>query len=127
MADKKMIFMAEDDSFMVKIYAKVFTLEGFELKVAENGEVAINMLNSIPEKPSVFLLDVMMPNVDGFKLYEYIKSQEKYKNVPVVFLTNLYSPEDAEKAKNMGAKLYLVKSDNSSQDVVSTLKKLIGA
>lgn len=121
----KTIFMAEDDSFLLKIFGKVFTLEGFDLKVAKNGTEAKEAMTQMQEAPSVFLLDVMMPGMSGFELFEYIKSQEKLKNVPVIFFTNLYSDDDAKKAKDMGANMYLLKSDNYPQDVVAKIKSLI--
>ncbi len=117
--------MAEDDSFLLDIFSKVLSLEGFELHLAKDGIAAKESLTKMQTPPSLFLLDIMMPGLSGFELFEFIKSEERFKNVPVVFLTNLYSDEDAQKVKEMGAKLYLLKSNNAPEDVVVKIKNLL--
>ncbi len=121
----KSIFIADDDTLMIDIYTKVFAEDGFQVFGAQDGEQAKNMLVSENLNPDVFLFDVMMPKMTGFELFEFVKSQDKYKDTPIVFLTNLYDPKDVEKAKTMGADLYLVKSDSDPKEVVEKINGLI--
>jgi len=123
--NKKTIFICEDDSMMLEIYSKGFSLEGFNTMIARDGEEAKGILEKGAEKPSVFLLDIMMPKSNGFELLEYIKSRPDLKDTPTVFLTNIFSKDDIDKAKQLGVDLYLVKSENTPQELVEKVRTFI--
>lgn len=117
-------FIAEDDKFMLRLYERVFKLAGHTLEVAEDGEEAVTRLAALNPKPSVIVLDVMMPKLNGFEVLEKIKKDPTLKDIPVAMLTNLSGEEDKKKALALGAKVYLVKSDNEPKHVVDEVIKL---
>ena len=121
------IFMAEDDPLMIRMYERAFRLNGYELEMASDGEEAVSKLQKMAPKPTLILLDVMMPKLSGFDVLRAIKQDANLKNVPVIMLTNLAGQEDAEKALALGAVLYLVKSQYNPKQVVDKVKEMITA
>jgi len=119
------LFLAEDDPLMSRMYERAFTKEGFSLKMAFDGEEAVNVLKSMDPKPTIALLDVMMPKKSGFDVLREMKADDKLKNIPVILLTNLAGEKDAEKGLELGAVLYLVKSQYSPKETVSKIKEII--
>lgn len=123
----KLLFMAEDDPLMSRMYERAFRLAGDDLVIAHDGEEAITLLQKADPKPAVILLDIMMPKINGFDVLRKIKEDEKLKNIPVIMLTNLAGDSDAEKALSLGAVLYLVKSQYNPKDIVAKVKEIIAA
>ena len=121
------IFMAEDDPLMSRMYEKAFRMSGYELEMALDGEEALSKLEKMEHPPTVILLDVMMPKVNGFDVLRKVKENEKLKKIPVIMLTNLAGENDAEKALGLGAVLYLVKSQYDPKEIVNKVKEIIAA
>ena len=124
MPDKKRkILLVEDDSMIVEMYKLRFEEEGFEVTVTEKGSEAIELASSL--KPDIMLLDIILPEVDGFNILQSLKSEEKTKSLPILMLTNLAQESDKEKAISMGANDYLVKSQHTPSDVLQKVKEII--
>lgn len=119
------LFLAEDDPLMSRMYERAFKLSGFNLEITFDGEDAINTLKSMPQKPTIILLDVMMPKKSGFDVLREIKADPNLKNIPVILLTNLAGEKDAEKGLELGAVLYLVKSQYSPKETVEKVKEIV--
>lgn len=119
------LFMAEDDPLMSRMYERAFRLGGHELTMAFDGKEALAALQKIEPKPVLIMLDVMMPNMNGFDVLRQIKQDEKLKNIPVIMLTNLAGDADAEKALGLGAVLYLVKSQYDPKEIVNKVGEII--
>ncbi|MEK7581901.1 MAG: response regulator [Patescibacteria group bacterium] len=119
------IFMAEDDPLMGRMYERAFRASGYELEIALDGEEAISKLEKMESAPTIMLLDVMMPKINGFDVLRKVKQNEKLKSVPVVMLTNLAGQADAEKALSLGAVLYLVKSQYDPKEILNKVKEII--
>ena len=124
---KKLILLIEDDSFIQRLYQKTFQLHGYEIEAAFDGDQAITKLETMKEKPTIILLDIMMPKTSGFDVLRYLKSKEKFKNIPVVVLTNLDRKEDEEKVLELGAVSYLIKSQYEPSEVVDKVQEIINA
>jgi DNA-binding response OmpR family regulator len=122
-----LLFMAEDDPLMSRMYERAFRLGGHELTMVFDGEAAMRTLQEMNPKPSVIILDVMMPKSSGFEVLKKVKGDEKLKSTPVILLTNLAGQEDAEKGLSMGAIMYLVKSQYSPKQVVEKVEEIIKA
>lgn len=114
------VLIIEDDKFLSKIYKTKLGKEGIDADFAHDGEEGLKKLRE--EKPKVVLLDLVMPKMDGFQVLETVQSDQELKSVPILVLSNLGQEEDIEKAKNLGAKDFIVKSDTSIQAVVDKLK-----
>ena len=119
------IFIIEDDPLMIRMYEKTFKLSGYEVEMAFDGEEALSKLKTAGNKPTLILLDVMMPKMNGFDVLKALKQDAGLKNVPVVMLTNLAGESDAEKGIGMGAVTYLVKSQYDPKQVVDKVKEII--
>jgi len=123
--DKKKILLIEDDLMISGMYKKKLDQDGFEVLVANNGSDGLDMAKS--EKPDLILLDIIMPQLDGFTVLEEIKKIDKLNKVPVIMLTNLGTDEDKEKGKKLGANGYLIKSSMTptqmAQEVTKNLNK----
>lgn len=120
---KTKILIVEDDIFMMKLYSKVFALEGFEVATAVNGQEG--MLHVYKESPEIILLDIMMPEMNGLEMLEKVKGDPATKNIPVIMLTNLAGKTEADTAIAKGAAKYIVKSENDPKQVVVIVKELL--
>jgi len=103
------ILIAEDDKFLANAYRVKFTKAGDEVKMASDGKEAIAMLGDF--RPDVILLDLVMPNMDGFATLKALKKNPTTQKIPVIIASNLGQKEDMEKALALGAKEFVVKSD----------------
>ena len=79
------------------------------------------------EKPTLVLLDIMMPKMNGFEVLKKIKADSSSKNIPVILLTNLGGEDDAKKGLEMGAVAYLIKSDYTPDEVIAKIKEILSA
>ena len=118
------LFLAEDDPLMSRMYERAFTAGGFDLKIAFDGEQAITGLKAADPKPTIAVLDVMMPKKSGFDVLRAMKEDASLKGIPVILLTNLAGQEDAEKGLELGAVAYLVKSQYSPKEIVDKVKEI---
>jgi len=118
------ILLAEDDIQLVDMYSRKFAFDGFDTKVAEDGQKAIDVLKE-GFKPDVVILDVMMPMVNGLEVLKYIKDQKEFEDMIVIMLTNLSDEKTAEKIYELGATEYLVKAELTPLEVSNKVKELI--
>ncbi len=113
---KNKILLAEDDRLICRAYEASLKQEGFDVVCAHDGEEALQKLGEFT--PDLILLDLIMPNKNGFEFLEAIKPDAKLKKIPVIVLSNLGQESDIERAKALGAVGYLIKSDSSIQKIV---------
>lgn len=125
MADevKKQILIAEDDKFLSSLLKAKLEKEGFAVTQCYDGAEVLTTLKTI--LPGAVLLDVIMPKVSGFEVLKAISIDPRLNTIPVVMLTNLAQDSDMEKAKQLGAKDYLVKVKNSVDAIVAKVKTLV--
>jgi len=121
----KILLIVEDDPLMARMYQKIFTFEKYDVDTAENGEVGLDKARKI--KPTVILLDIMMPKMNGMQVLEKLKADPETKGIPVIMLTNLAGEKDAEAALMKGAVKYIVKSEYDPKQVVNMVKEIIAA
>ncbi|NMB70263.1 response regulator [candidate division WWE3 bacterium] len=119
------VLLIEDEVLILRMYEKIFAYEGFEVITAEEGSEGIEKAKS--EHPSIILLDIMMPKMDGLKVLELIKQEPELKDIPVVMLTNLSSDTVIKEAFTKGAAGYLVKSEIVNDRIVNEVKQYIKA
>jgi two-component system OmpR family response regulator/two-component system alkaline phosphatase synthesis response regulator PhoP len=120
---KKIILIVEDDLFLIRAYQIKFEKEGFEVWVASDGNLAMARLQGNP--PDIVLLDLMLPGVNGFDILEDIRKSPKWKDVPVIILTNLGQEQDKKKGEALGVKDYIVKANVKISEVVERVKKYV--
>ena len=115
----KKILVVEDEKPLTEALRSKLEHEGFEVYVAKNGEEGITMLND--DEFDLVLLDLLMPKIDGFGVLEEIK--KKHLKVPVFIQTNFDEPSDEERAKDLGAQAFFLKSDTPIAELVEEIKK----
>lgn len=124
MAENKLkVLLVEDESMIVDMYKMRLEGDGFEVLVTDKGSEAIEMAKK--DKPDIILLDVILPETDGFSILQNLKSDSKTKNIPVMMLTNLGQESDKEKGGQLGAVEYFIKSQHTPADVLSAVKRII--
>lgn len=117
------ILVAEDDPFLSNAYRVKLTKEGFEVRLARDGQEAVNALKDFT--PDLILLDLVMPVKDGFTTLGEIRSDDRFKLVPVIIASNLGQKEDIEKGMALGASDFIIKSDLSMENLVQKMRNLL--
>ncbi|MFA5360325.1 MAG: response regulator [Patescibacteria group bacterium] len=121
--DKIKIFLIEDDSFLLSMYATKFEIENFKVIMAEDGDKGVRL--AAKEMPDIILLDILLPKMDGFEVLGEIKANPKIAKIPVILLTNLSQKDEIDKGLKMGAADYLIKAHFMPSEVVDKIKKLL--
>jgi len=120
------ILHVEDNADDVMLVGLAFRKTGTSavLEVATDGEKAITFLSNCGESPPVcVLLDIKLPSISGFEVLAWIRSQPRFKRLPVIMLTSSLLPADINRAYDLGANSYLVKPPEL--DSLVTLAKTI--
>jgi CheY-like chemotaxis protein len=120
---KKQILIAEDDKFLSSLLKAKLEKEGFAVLQAYDGEDVLAVLKTA--HPACILLDVIMPKISGFEVLKAISVDPRINTIPILMLTNLAQESDMEKAKQLGAREYLVKVKNSVDAIVAKIKALV--
>lgn len=118
-----MILLIEDDEMISAMYKTKFTMEKLQLVTATDGETGLKLAKE--RTPSLVLLDIILPKIDGFQVLQAMKADQTLKAVPVVLLTNLGQESDIEKGKKLGADDYFVKASHTPADIVAKVKTVL--
>lgn len=119
----KRVLIIEDDPFIADVYVLKLESEGYDVETAEDGMKGLSMLKN--NKYDIILLDILMPNLDGFKVLEQIKMRPDISKVPVIILTNLSQKKDIQKGIDLGASDYIIKTKFTPTEVVKTIAKVL--
>lgn len=122
---EKWVCIIEDDVFINKAYASKFAHEKIAIKIAEDGEEGLRLLQS-NSTPSLILLDLMLPKKNGFEVLREVKKDPLLKDVPVIVLTNLGQESDAKRGLALGANEYLVKANIKIDELVKKVQYYLG-
>ena len=117
------VLIVEDDPLMSRMYEKIFLFEKYEVDLAHDGQEGYEKAQS--GKPTVIMLDVMMPKMNGLQVLEKLKADPATKGIPVIMLTNLAGQQDAETALSKGAVKYLIKSEHEPKEVTDIVKEIL--
>lgn len=119
----KKIVLVEDDPFLSEIYITKFEEAGYVVEVADDGEEGLEKIKN--GKPDIVLLDIILPKLTGLEIMEELQKDESFKETPIIVLSNLGADEDVQKAMDMGAKGYLVKSQYTPSEVVARVEEMV--
>jgi DNA-binding response OmpR family regulator len=122
-AGKNKVLIIEDDAFISDMYRLKLESEGFNVKIAEDGQKGLEQLKK--EKPDLVLLDVVMPKMDGYAVLQNIKENREMQDVPVVMLTNLGQKDNVEKGLKMGALDYVIKAHFTPTEVAEKVGEIL--
>ncbi len=120
----KKILLVEDEKIMINLLEKKLIQEGYDVRVAVNGEEGLKAMRE--EKPDIVLLDIIMPKMGGFEVMEEMGKDPVLKEIPIVIISNSGQPVELDKAKELGAKDWLIKTEFDPQEVVEKVEKQIG-
>ncbi|OGD95156.1 hypothetical protein A3A48_04260 [Candidatus Curtissbacteria bacterium RIFCSPLOWO2_01_FULL_37_9] len=115
------MLVAEDDRFYSNIYKTKLSKEGYEVEVANNGDQALKIAKE--KTPDLILLDLIMPNKDGFELLKELREDNNLKKVKIIILSNLGQEEDIKRVRVYGVVDYLVKTNISIHTVIDKIKE----
>ncbi|PWB39031.1 MAG: response regulator [Parcubacteria group bacterium] len=118
---KAKILFIDDDNFLRKVYKAELSENGYEVLLAAHGEEGLVLAKG--EKPDLIILDMIMPQKNGFEVLAELKKDSNTKNIPVIILSNLGQEKDIERGLSMGAVEYLVKDNMSLEAVITKLKR----
>lgn len=104
---KKVILIADDSSTMRKFVSFSLTMKNFEVIAAEDGMDALEKLSQT--RVDLAIVDLNMPNMDGFELIETIRGSQDYAELPVIILSSERSEATIARGKAVGANSYIVK------------------
>lgn len=117
------VLIVEDDQLIQRMYSKIFTFEKYEVITASDGEEGLEKARAT--KPTIILLDVMMPKMNGMQVLEKLKADPDTKHIPVIILSNLAGENDIETALSKGAVKYIIKSEYDPKEVADMVEEVI--
>ncbi len=111
--EKPLILIVDDNPRNLQFIGNVLSKNGYEPAVTMNGSQALEFLNQ--ESAELILLDIMMPEIDGYEVCKKLKSNSATRNIPVIFLTAKTETEDIVKGFDVGAVDYVTKPFNPAE------------
>ena len=119
---KHKILIIEDEPVHLNVIKSKLEFEGYNVVTAMDGEEGFNLIKS--EKPSLVLLDIILPKMNGFEVLEHL--QKEGISVPVIVVSNSGQPVEVDKALKMGVRDYLVKAEFNPADVLEKVEGVLG-
>ena len=119
----KKILLVEDEEIIYSLLKKKLNQQGYEVSIATDGKEGLEKIER--EKPDLVLLDIIMPKMGGFEVMEEMKKKEELKDIPVIVISNSGQPVELDKARSLGAKDWLIKTEFDPQEVIEKVKKYI--
>ena len=116
----KKIAIIEDDQAISQMYRIKFENEGYQVETAENGRIGLEMIEKI--KPAIVLLDLMMPEMNGYVMLAKLRDTDWGKDVKVVILTNVGEQEIPSHVKELGVSAIIIKADMTPRQVADVVK-----
>ena len=116
------ILVIDDNDIQLEFLEHLFATHGYSCHTTADNSNAIKIIQEI--KPRLVLLDIMMPNIDGFTILKNIRDTKGMEQLPVIIYTSKAYPVDQKKAMNLGANSYLIKPLKGSE-IIDEIKKFV--
>ncbi len=120
----KKILIIEDEEILMNLLQRKLIQEGYDVSIARDGDEGLGLMKK--NLPDLILLDILMPRMGGIEVMEEMQKDDSLKNIPVVIISNSGQPVEIDKAQQLGAKDWLIKTEFDPQEVVDKVKKQIG-
>lgn len=120
--NKKKILIVEDEESLLKLESILLTSKGYHVEGVADGRAALEAVKNL--EPDLVLLDIMLPEIDGFEVCRRIKEDPSTKHIPVIMLTAKKSREDMARGEQVGADWYITKPFKSAM-VIETIQRFI--
>ena len=113
------ILLVDDDPTFTQLYSSVFRIQKINFSIAKNGIEALQKASE--EQPNLILLDIMLPDINGFDVLKRLKEDPRTNKITVWVISNLAEQVNKDTAKSLGAQDYLVKASNTPNQVVAKI------
>lgn len=117
------VLLVEDDDFLRGICEHKLSKEGFNVSISADGQDALNKIKA--EDFQLILLDVILPNMNGFEILEEIKKDPVKSRIPVIMLTNMGQESEVKKGFDLGATDYIIKAHFTVEEIVKKIEETI--
>ncbi len=122
--EKRKIFIVDDDNFLLDMYALKFSQNNFEVHTAINGLEAIEKIKG-GLKPDIFLVDIIMPEMDGFEMLEKINKDNLSPDSVKIILSNKSEQADVERGNSLGVSGFIVKANFTPLEVITQVTDIL--
>ena len=117
----KKILIIEDEELLSNLLKNKLSELGYEVSVASNGLEGFQAIKEIV--PDLILLDLVMPKMNGFEVMRKMQEDDSISNIPIIIVSNSGQPVEIDKAKKLGAKDWLIKTEFDPQEVIDKVSK----
>lgn len=118
---ERIVLHVEDDRMYADIIRKALEAQGFSVQHVSTGEEALRRASTA----DVILLDIGLPQKDGFDVLGELKAQAETSGIPVIMLSRLSSKEDVEQCRTLGCAEYLIKTQHSPEDIANHVRRIL--
>jgi len=122
--EKTKILIVDDDSFLLDMYALKFSQNNYEVHTAVNGVNAVEKLKG-GLRPQLILLDVIMPEMDGFEMLEKINTEKLSPDSIKIILSNKSQQADIDRGNSLGVSGYIVKANSTPVEVINQVATIL--
>lgn len=121
---KNILLIVEDDQVLLRALYLLFRKTDYIIATAADGETGLKMAERL--KPSLILLDLLLPTMNGFDVLKYLKANPTLKDIPVIVLSNLGDTDSQEKVKALGVEDFFIKAQTDLTFLLQKVKEKIG-
>lgn len=121
---KKKILIIEDDQIVANIYRNKFSVEGYDVEIALDGEVGAELINSF--HPDAVILDLVLPKLTGVELMKRVRAQPDTEKLPIIVFSNTYLSNMVQEAWKAGATKCLSKANCTPRQVLDAIRSVTG-
>lgn len=118
--------VVEDEALLLKAVTKKLDLAGFEVISCTSGIEAMDYLENKGTAPDLIWLDYYLPDTNGLELAQRLKGDKRWKDIPVILVTNSAGLDKVNRMRELGIETYFVKSDHRLEEIVGEVKKIVG-
>ena len=118
------VLIIEDNQTLAGTYRAMLAQAGFKVDLAADGELGI--AKALAEPPAVILLDLMLPKVPGLEVLRRLRAEERLAQIPVLVLSNAYTPDRMQAVWDAGATQVLVKANSTPRHIVEAVRASLG-
>ncbi len=119
---RKRILVVDDEVYIAHILEFSLGMEGYEVITATGGDEAL--AKATAEMPDLVVLDIMMPDMDGYEVCSRLRQDERFADIPIILLTAKHGATDREKGMEVGASAYVTKPFRP-QELIERIRSLL--
>lgn len=123
MAKAIKLLIVDDDVNTRSLYAEALRAVNFDVREGNDGLEGLEMTSK--EIPDIIVTGIIMPRMDGFQFFETLKKNIATASIPVIFISHLGREEDERRAKELGAKAFLVRDMTSPNDMIERINSIL--